>query len=104
MDGFDVVPGEIDSHASAVAGVASGVSQALSAGGTATGFTPEAFGLLCSFFTPPSIAVSTAGLAVISSQQQALSTLSTTLPVVADGFVATDTEVQTSMNTLEGEL
>lgn len=103
-DGFDVITDEVRSHAGEVSTVASGVSDAASAGGTATGFTGEAFGILCSFFTPPAVAVASMGIGSIDSQRGMLDALSGNLPKAADDFDQTDTGVQSAMTGLEGQL
>jgi hypothetical protein len=71
-EGFQVQPTELRSNAGELMGVAGQVGQAMGAGAAVTALSPAAFGILCSFFTPPTVAMSAAALGAMAPLEAAL--------------------------------
>ncbi|TDE93874.1 hypothetical protein EXU48_10365 [Occultella glacieicola] len=90
--GFDL---EVDTdavraHANDVAGIAARIGEARSAAGTATQMSAHAFGILCSFLTPPANAVQAIGQAGIAGSQGVVGGLGTTLTAIANNYDTVD--------------
>ncbi|WP_036555884.1 type VII secretion target [Nocardioides insulae] len=93
MSGFDVTPGDLRRHAGEVRDVSSRVGEIQSAGSTVTGMSPQAFGLLCSFFTPPVLAMSTIALGSMEALAGLADAEAGGLDAVATIFELTDGQV-----------
>ena len=103
-DGFEVTPAELRAHAGDVSSVSSQVSAASNAAGVALSLSPQAFGILCSFFTPPCLTMSTVAISSMGGIQMGATAFATTMPLVADDFETTDQGVEASMTSLRGRL
>jgi hypothetical protein len=103
-NGFQVQLGELHSNAGAISGVAGQVSQAAGAAGAAMGLSPQAFGILCSFFTPPALALSSAAIAGIGGLQSGATKRAGSVEACAADFEATDTKVAEGINRLRGTI
>jgi hypothetical protein len=104
MSSFGVEPSELRSHAGQVGKVAASVSQAAGVGTAATALSPVAFGMICSFFTPPTLAASGVILTTLGGIETALSTISGAANAVADVFETVDQAVGDKMNAVIGSV
>ncbi|MDN4175400.1 type VII secretion target [Nocardioides sp. SOB77] len=101
---LNVTPAELRSHGSDLAAVAAKVGGAKSAGGTVTGLSTQAFGLLCSFFTPPCLVMSAGALESMDGLQGSVERYARSVPEFADALEATDRQVGSGMNQVRGRL
>lgn len=103
-DGFQVQPQELHTNSSDLLGVAGQVLQAAGAGAAATALSPQAFGLLCSFFTPPCLAMSAAALGAMAPLEAAIVGNAGVVAAVAADFDATDAACAERSNALRARL
>lgn len=102
--GFQVQLGELHSNAGAVTGVAGQVGQAVGAAGAAMALSPQAFGILCSFFTPPALALSTAAISGLGGLQSASTKRAGSVEACAADFETTDAKVAEGIAKLTGTI
>lgn len=100
----EVLTDALRSHAAALDEINSGIAEATQAGGAAVGFTPVAFGILCSFFTPPAIAASTIATSSISAQGLAVSAYAGGARASAAAYDAMDSDVAKRIERLLSEI
>jgi hypothetical protein len=89
-EGFQVQPAELRSNSSELMGVAGQVAQAMGAGAAVTAMSPAAFGILCSFFTPPCVAMSTAALGAMAPLEAAILGNAGVVAAIATDFDVAD--------------
>lgn len=102
--GFQVQPQELQSNSSDLLGVAGRVAQAAGAGATVTALSPQAFGILCSFFTPPCLAMSAAALGAMVPLEAALVGNAGVVAAIASDFDATDAAAAARADVLKARL
>ncbi|GAA5114160.1 hypothetical protein GCM10023339_19400 [Alloalcanivorax gelatiniphagus] len=91
--GFFVQPSDLNRISSALSTAAGDTAQAGSAGAAVTSLSPQAFGIICSFFTPPCLAFSAAALGAIGAVETALTKGAGAVDACSVDFQTTDANV-----------
>lgn len=104
MSEMCVQPQELHNNASDVTAVAGQVMQAVGAGGAVTAMSPQAFGLLCSFFTPGVLTMSTAAIGAMTALDAALLANAAAVVATAEDFDLTDAAVADIHTSLQGKV
>lgn len=102
--GFQVQPQELHTNSGDLLGVAGQVGQAAAAGVAVTALSPQAFGLLCSFFTPPCLAMSAAALGAMVPLEAALVGNAGVVAAIALDFDAADAACAERSDVLKARL
>lgn len=101
---IDVSLGELQSHGQDLSAVAARIGGARGAGAAVTGLSPQAFGILCGFFTPPCLAMSQGALDSMGSLQGSVEGYARTVPAVGEVLRAADEQVGAAMDKVRSRL
>lgn len=93
MTVFQVVPDDLREAAGQVESVKGTVAQIQSASSQATSLSPAAFGILCSFFTAPCLAMSNQAHQSMTEISTVLGVHGPALEAIASDFETTDNKV-----------
>ncbi|MBC2932292.1 type VII secretion target [Nocardioides sp. zg-1228] len=103
-NGFYVEPSELSRISAALSTAAGQTGEAGSAGAAVTALSPQAFGIICSFFTPPCLAFSSAALTAIGAIEGALGKGAGAVDACSADFQKTDAAVAQMHDKLRGTL
>lgn len=104
MNGFSIIPDEVERHLGDLAQVTAQLAQASAAGATATSMSPQAFGILCQFFTPACTSLAIGALTAIEGFEGASTKRASAADATVKDFVQTDLGVAQTFDTLRGKI
>lgn len=103
-NGFFVNPADLATASSALNTASGEVASAVSAGAQVTSMSPQAFGIICSFFTPPCLAFSTTALSALGEIEKGLTKRAGSVDMCSDDFQNTDAQVAARHSSMMGAI
>jgi hypothetical protein len=101
---IDVNLGELQAHGRDLTAVAGRIGKARGAGATVTGLSPQAFGLLCGFFSPPCVVMSQGALDSMDTLKGTVDGYAALVPAVGRIIQAADQSVGSAMDQVRSKL